>query len=31
MALDVATATFYEEMIKGSDPNARAMHERTPG
>ena len=30
MALDVATATFYEEMIKGSDPDAKAMHERTP-
>lgn len=30
MALDVATATFYEEMIKGSDPDAPAMHERTP-
>ena len=30
MALDVATATFYEEMIKGSGPDAKAMHERTP-
>ena len=30
MALDVATATFYEEMIKGSDPDAKAMHEGTP-
>ena len=30
MALDVATATFYEERIKGSDPDARAMHERSP-
>ncbi len=30
MALDVATATFYEERIKGADPDARAMHERSP-
>ena len=30
MALDVQTQAFYEEMIKGSDPDAPAMHERTP-
>ena len=30
MALDGATTRFYEEMIKGSDPDAPAMHERTP-
>lgn len=30
MALDVATTTFYEEMVKGSDPGAQAMHERSP-
>ena len=30
MALDVQTQAFYEEMIKGADPDAPAMHERTP-
>ena len=30
MALDVQTQAFYEEMIKGSDPDAPAMHERSP-
>ena len=30
MALDGATTRFYEEMVKGSDPDAPAMHERTP-
>ena len=30
MALDVQTQAFYEEMVKGSDPDAPAMHERTP-
>ncbi|MCY4619422.1 MAG: alpha/beta hydrolase [Chloroflexi bacterium] len=30
MALDVQTQAFYEEVIKGSDPDAPAMHERTP-
>ena len=30
VVLDVQTATFYEEVIKGSDPDAQAMHERTP-
>ena len=30
MALDVQTRTFYDEMFKGSDPDAPAMHERTP-
>ena len=30
MALDVQTRTFYDEMVKGSDPDAPAMHERTP-
>ncbi len=30
MALDVATRTFYEEMVRGSDPDAQPMHERSP-
>ena len=30
MALDVATRSFYDEMVKGSDPDARAMHEMSP-
>ncbi len=30
MSLDGATTRFYEEMIKGADPDAPAMHERTP-
>ena len=30
MALDVQTQAFYEEMVKGADPDAPAMHERTP-
>ncbi len=30
MALDVQTQAFYEEIVKGSDPDAPAMHERTP-
>ena len=30
MALDVATAGFYEEMISGAGADARPMHERTP-